>query len=64
MSRDSRDASRDANEMQRNSERQNANTGEGSQSAMAAMLKKRREGENHPDDEGADAAGPQNGRTK
>jgi hypothetical protein len=29
------------------------NTGEGSGSAMAAMLKKRREGENHPDDEQA-----------
>jgi hypothetical protein len=64
MSRDSRDASRDANELQHDSERQNANTGEGSGSALAAMLKKRREGENHPDDEAGDGARPQNGRTK
>ncbi len=32
------------------SPQQNTNSGEGSDSALAAMLKKRREGENHPDD--------------
>lgn len=41
---------------------QNTKSGEGSGSALAAMLKKRREGENHPDDQpdrGAeDRAGP------
>lgn len=31
-------------------QQRNTNTGEGSGTALAAMLKKRREGENHPED--------------
>ena len=35
---------------QQQTQQQSANSGQGSGSALAAMLKKRREGENHPDE--------------
>lgn len=55
MSSDRRDenlATSDLQEQQRqqHGNAQPAKTGEGSGSAMTAMLKKRRQGENHPDD--------------
>ena len=35
---------------QQQTQQRSANSGQGSGSALAAMLKKRREGENHPDE--------------
>jgi len=46
-----RDARKSPGEpVEQQTQQQNANSGEGSGSALAAMLKKRREGENHPDE--------------
>ena len=45
-----REARKDPGAQTQQQTQQSANSGQGSGSALAAMLKKRREGENHPDE--------------